>query len=343
MANKLEGVNMSNRFKNVGNVMVLGLLLVSSCSGPANSPEKTTSANTITSSSEEATDIAQATVPESPKPVAAEAVAPAPVMKAPATKAAAPAPAPAPVPVPAKAKDVAAAPVPVPSPSAPVPVPSAAAPVPVPAATAPVPVAPAPVAPVEPPAPPAPTSRAVSVPSGTMVSLRMIDTVDSKTDHVGQTYKATLDSAVIVDGQTVFPKGEDVFVKLAKVQSAGNMSGTSEIQLELDRIFLGSKAYTVTSNVYQSVGDSQGKKAVKQTGIGAGIGAVIGAIAGGGKGAAIGAGVGGGAGAAATAIGKGEQVRVESEAKLTFRLEEPLSVTIPINPAASASRNVTTR
>jgi hypothetical protein len=176
-----------------------------------------------------------------------------------------------------------------------------------------------------------------------MVSLRMIDAVDSKTDHVGQTYKAILDSPVIVDGQTVIPKGGDAFVKLVKVQSAGNMSGTSELQLQLDRISNGNKSYTVTSNVYQSEGSSQGKKAVKQTGIGAGIGAAIGAIAGGGKGAAIGAGVGGGAGAAATAIGKGEQVRVESEAKLTFRLEEPLSVTIPINPTAGAAKNVTAR
>jgi len=159
----------------------------------------------------------------------------------------------------------------------------------------------------------------------------MIDPVDSKTDHVGQTYKASLDAPIMADDQIVIPKNSDVVVKLAKVQTAGQMSGTSEVQLQLDQIFVGKKAYTVMSNVYQSTGDSQGKKAVKQTGIGAGTGAIIGGIAGGGKGAAIGAGVGGGAGAAATAIGKSDQVRVESEAKLTFRLEEPLSVTVPVN------------
>ena len=165
----------------------------------------------------------------------------------------------------------------------------------------------------------------------------MIDPVDSKTDKVGQTYKASLDEPVMLDGQTVFRKNSDVFVKLVKVQSAGEMSGTSEVQLQLDRILVGNKTYTVTSNVYQSVGSSQTKKAVKQTGIGAGIGAIIGGIAAGGKGAAIGAGVGGGAGATATAIGKSEQVRVESEAKLTFRLEEPLTVTIPINSTSGSS------
>ena len=135
---------------------------------------------------------------------------------------------------------------------------------------------------------------------------------------------------VTLDGETVFPKGSEVFLKLVKVNSAGSLKGTSELQLQLDRVSLGSKSYTVTSNVYQSTGDSQGKKAVKRTGIGAGIGAAIGAIAGGGKGAAIGAGIGGGAGAASTAISGSEQVRIESEEKLDFRLEGPLHVTVPI-------------
>jgi len=165
----------------------------------------------------------------------------------------------------------------------------------------------------------------------------MIDPVDSKTDHVGQTFKASMESPVILDGLTVIPKGENVFVKLIKVDSAGRLKGASELQLQLDRVYVGNKSYTVMSNTYQAVGDSQGKKAVKQTGIGAGIGAVIGAIAGGKKGAAIGAGVGGGAGATATAIENGEQVRVEPESKLTFRLEQPLNLTVPVGAAAGTT------
>jgi len=169
----------------------------------------------------------------------------------------------------------------------------------------------------------------------------MIDAVDSKTDHVGQTFKASLDAPVVVDGITVIPKGAEAFVKLAKVETAGNLSGTSKVDLQLDRVFVNGKSYTVNTNTYQSVGASQGKKAVKQTGIGAGIGAVIGAIAGGKKGAAIGAGVGGGAGAATTAIEDSEQVRVEPEAKITFQLEQSLNVTIQNNAATNSPRSTT--
>jgi len=161
----------------------------------------------------------------------------------------------------------------------------------------------------------------------------MIDSVDSKTDQVGQTYKASMDSPIVVDGQTIVPKGGEVTLKLTKEASAGNIKGASEVNLQLDKLYVNKKAYTVTSDTFQSVGSSEGKKTAKQTGIGAGIGAVIGAIAGGGKGAAIGAGVGGGAGAATAAITKGEQVRIASEEKLDFKLADSVTVTVP-NPAA---------
>lgn len=298
---------MNYRIEKLLTVMALGSLLAA-CSGPAEKPVSVQSEPVKTETKAE-----PVVVPEAPKP---QVKAPAPK---PVAKVVTPAPAPAPPPV-----AVAAAP-------APVPVAPAPAPAPLPVAPAPVPVVVAAV----PPPPPAPTTRDVRIPSGTLVSLRMIDAVDSKSDHVGQTFKASLESPVIVDGQTVIPRGGDAFVKLLKVESAGSLSGKSQIQLQLDRIFIGNKSYTVTSNTYESTGASQGTKAVKQTGIGAGIGAVIGAIAGGKKGAAIGAGVGGGAGAAGTAIEKGEQVRVESEAKLTFRLEQALDVTIPVGAASS--------
>lgn len=295
---------MNERIQKVLTVLVLGSLLVVSCSRPAEPPASP------------AAPAAQA-APEAPPAPAEVAEAPAPpapsqVKKTPAAKSA-----PAPVPAP----PVAAAPAP-----APVPVPAAPAPVPVASAPAPVPVA----APA-PPAPVLPTTRDVVIPSGTLLSIRMVDSVDSKINQVGESFKASMDSPVIVDGQTIIPKGGEVFVKLTKVASAGNLKGASEVQLQLDRLYVSNKAYTVTSNTFQSVGGSEGKKTAKQTGIGAGIGAVIGAIAGGGKGAAIGAGVGGGAGAATAAIGKGEQVRIASEEKLDFRLEEPLNVTVPIS------------
>jgi hypothetical protein len=53
------------------------------------------------------------------------------------------------------------------------------------------------------------------------------------------------------------------------------------------------------------------------------VGAVIGAIAGGGKGAAIGAASGAAVGAGSQVLLKGQRVRIPSETRLTFTLEQP--------------------
>jgi hypothetical protein len=78
--------------------------------------------------------------------------------------------------------------------------------------------------PVEPPAP-----KRINVPSGTLVAVRMIDSVNSETSRVDETFKASLDEAIVLDGETVFPEGAEVYVKLARVQSAGRVKGQKEL------------------------------------------------------------------------------------------------------------------
>jgi hypothetical protein len=185
--------------------------------------------------------------------------------------------------------------------------------------------------PVEPPAP-----RQVRVPFGTLIAVRMIDSVDSETAQAGDTFKGSLDAPVTIDGETVFPEGTEVHVKLSAVQSAGRVRGKSELQLQLDRIRYGGRIYLLESSKYVTTGASQGGRTARSAGLGAAIGAAIGAISGGGKGAIIGASTGAGAGAGVEAIRKGEQVRVDSETRVDFRLEESIEVTL--QPASSSSQ-----
>ena len=213
-----------------------------------------------------------------------------------------------------------------------------------PTLTLPAPVAPPVDAPGVPPEPKqvtsepvGPVARQVIVPKGTPVSIRMIDAVDSSTAHVGETFKASLDSPIVVDNETVFPKGAEVYVKLTKVESAGRLSGKSELQLQLDRIFLGDKSYRLESNTFENTGASQGARTARSAGLGAAIGAAIGAISGGGKGAIIGGATGAGAGVGVEAVRKGDQIRVDSETRLDFRLENPVDVTIQLPSPTNSS------
>jgi hypothetical protein len=175
----------------------------------------------------------------------------------------------------------------------------------------------------------------VTIPAGTAVTISMIDSVDSSTGHVGDTFRATIDMPVTIDNDVVIQKGANAVVKLTDVASAGRVKGKSQIQLVLDRVTIGKNTYTVNTNTFEESGSDQGKKAVRNGAIGAALGAAIGAIAGGGKGAAIGAGAGGGGGVGATAVINGDQVRVPSETRLMFTLTDPMKVTItPGMPAA---------
>jgi BON domain len=186
--------------------------------------------------------------------------------------------------------------------------------------------APSDVAPTPPPPPP---PRRVTVPAATTVRIRMIDSIDSKTSQVGESFMASLEAPIVVGDKVVVPKGSDVTIKLMNAKSSGKIKGKSELELQLAAIKAYGRSYAVQSSSYREEGASRGKQTAKRVGAGAGIGALIGGIAGGGKGAAIGAGIGAGAGTATQLLTKGPQVKVPSETKLDFDLAAPIQITLP--------------
>ena len=194
-------------------------------------------------------------------------------------------------------------------------------PSPAPVATMTPPPAAAPAVPVPPPPP-----QKVTIPSGTTLAVRLVDTINSETSQPGQTFHATLDSPLAVEGDTVIPSGFDVEGHIVNVQSAGKFAGQSLLVLQLDRISAAGKYYNIQTDQYSRKGSSRGKNTAEKVGAGAGIGAIIGAIAGGGKGAAIGAAAGGGLGGGVQAATKGQQIKLPSETILNFTLQAPLTV-----------------
>ncbi len=177
------------------------------------------------------------------------------------------------------------------------------------------------------PAPPPPQPVTVTVPANSIVTIRTIDAVDSSTNHAGEVFKASLDAPIVVDGRVIVPAGADAYVKLVSASSAGRIAGRSELSLELASIVFQGKTYSVVSSDVKQSGASRGKRSAATIGGGAALGALIGAVAGGGKGAAIGAAVGGGAGTGVQVLTKGQQVKIPSETRLDFTLQQPLDIT----------------
>jgi hypothetical protein len=171
-----------------------------------------------------------------------------------------------------------------------------------------------------------PPPQKVTIPSGTTLAVRLVDTIDSETSQQGQTFRATLDSPLAFEGEVAIPAGYEVQGHIIELKSAGKFAGQSVVALQLDRISVGGKSYNIQTDQYRKEGSSRGKNTAAKVGTGAGIGAIIGAIAGGGKGAAIGAAAGGGLGGGVQAATKGQQIKLPSETVLNFTLQAPVTV-----------------
>ena len=172
------------------------------------------------------------------------------------------------------------------------------------------------------------TPTRVTVPAGTRILIRMVNSVDSSKQQVGYRFTANLETNLQVDDVVIAPRGTTVYGRLANAKSAGNMSGGAELTLELTDIVINGTAYPLLTSSYQVASQGQGSKTAKRVVGGTGLGALVGGLAGGGKGAAIGAGAGAATGTAVSAATKGKQVSVPSESLLEFRLQQP--TTLPV-------------
>lgn len=176
------------------------------------------------------------------------------------------------------------------------------------------------------------SSRGLTVPSGTRLVVRTIDSIDSDQNHPGDKFQASLEQPLYVNETLVAAKGTSIYGRLDQIQGSGQLSGKAQLRLSLTGIVLNGQTIPLTTGDYEVAGKSRGASTAKKVGGGAALGAVIGAIAGGGKGAAIGAGVGAGAGTAVQVMTKGDQIHVPSETLLEFNLDQP--VTLPSSPSA---------
>ena len=191
-------------------------------------------------------------------------------------------------------------------------------------------------APPPPAAPPEP--RKLTIEQGTQMSVRLIDSIDSEKNQVGDTFHATLNAPLSAEGAEAIPAGTDVTGHVVDVKSAGKFKGQSLVVLQLDNITANGKSYTLQTDQYRKEGNSRGKNTAEKVGGGAIIGGIIGAIAGGGKGAAIGSAAGAGVGGGVQAAGKGQQIKLPSETVLNFTLQAPVTVLKPQDPNAGRQK-----
>jgi hypothetical protein len=178
--------------------------------------------------------------------------------------------------------------------------------------------------PAAPAAPAAPARRAVVIPRGARLRVRLDQTIDTRRNRPGDHFTATLSAPLLVNSNTVLPTGTRIRGHVTTSAASGRMQGRARLGVTLDSFHAGGREHAIRTSTVERVGAAHKKRNGVLIGGGAGLGAAIGAIAGGGKGAAIGALAGAGAGTAGAAATGKEELTMPAETALVFTLRAPL-------------------
>lgn len=177
-------------------------------------------------------------------------------------------------------------------------------------------------APSAPPPPPAP----VVVPAGTVLTVRLGQSLSSKDSQAGAMFSATTASPVTINAKTAIPQGSQAQGIVRDAKKAGKFKGGAVLSLELTSLVVNGFKYNISTQEVSQTSTGKGKRTAGMVAGGAGGGAAIGGLAGGGKGAAIGA----LAGAAAGTIGAGatgnRDITMPAESAMSFELRQPLTL-----------------
>ncbi len=169
----------------------------------------------------------------------------------------------------------------------------------------------------------------VTVPAGTLITVRLIDSIDADLTGVGERFRASIDDPIVVGSQVVVPRYADATVQVMRVEQSGALKGSDEVALKIYDITLNGRSYHLATDYAELQGKGKGRKTIRNTAIGGVGGAVIGGIFGGKKGAAIGAGAGAGTGIAVAAA-RGTKLKIPSETRLEFVLRAPLGLSYSV-------------
>src|SRR5262245_12155856 len=174
-------------------------------------------------------------------------------------------------------------------------------------------------------------TEAVTIPTGTLLRLRLSHAVGSDVSRIEDPVTATLAAPLRYHGREVLPAGSTAHGYVTTAQRSGKVKGRARLGMKFSTIVSSDdhEHYNITTRSWVAIAPATKKKDALEIGAPAAGGAVIGALVGGKKGAGIGALAGGGAGTAYVLTTRGKEVRLGRGATVSVRLASPLTVRVP--------------
>jgi hypothetical protein len=175
----------------------------------------------------------------------------------------------------------------------------------------------------------------LTIKQGTWTTVRTNQWLSSDRYQQGDTFTATLEQPLVVDGFVVAPRGSTVMGRVTEAKKAGRVEGTSRLGVEITGLTLvdGQQVSIQSQMVNRNGPTSVGRDAAAIGGTTA-LGAIVGAGAAGGRGAAIGAGAGAAAGIIGVLLTRGRPTLIYPESVLTFQVTAPVTISTEHAPQA---------
>jgi hypothetical protein len=171
-----------------------------------------------------------------------------------------------------------------------------------------------------------PPPATLTLPAGTMVTVRTTGFLASNRNKVGDAFTTILDQPIVVNGFVVARRGQPV---IGRVSVAKREHDESQLGVVLASMTLvNGTQVPLTTELVKNVHPDAGVGGREVAGVATttGVGALIGDAAGGGGGAGIGAGIGAAAGILGVALTRGRPTVIPPESVLMFRLDTPVTI-----------------
>ncbi len=158
----------------------------------------------------------------------------------------------------------------------------------------------------------------VTVPAGTRLVIRFTDTIDSNRHSAGHRFRGQLESALVVGGEAVVPRGTFVHGRITQARQSGRMVGSSELSVEFTDLMINDVLVPISTGSMSAQTQGEGGRTLGRTARAAAVGGLIGGSSGARTGARVGAG--------ASILTSGASINIPRGTIVETTLSAPLSV-----------------
>src|SRR5947207_5981123 len=88
----------------------------------------------------------------------------------------------------------------------------------------------------------------ITLPEGTVLHVRLAETLDTTRNRTGDRFSATLDSPITIEGAMAIPKGSNLSGRVEASAPSGRLKGRAVMNLTLDSLELNGKKYKLATS-----------------------------------------------------------------------------------------------